>query len=123
MKPKLPLLLMIASALVAARCSTTPCDPQPTAVSSLGHAAHAQNTVALMSDEVIRQRLATLCYEVVRIDKPHTLRYAVTVKKDGLTRVLAFHPQTSAMTELVNGKTIEPWLMPLEPKTTKPCGQ
>jgi hypothetical protein len=93
---------------------------------SLGLGVQAQQKeeprewVAPMTEPVIRARLAALGYKDIQITRPNTLPYRIRAKKDGKPVVLHLHPQTGEVRDVTPGKPkTKPWIMPLEPTSTK----
>ena len=52
------------------------------------------NTIAVMSEEIIQQRLNALGFQPVRVVKTNALRYQITAVKAGKLVVFDFHPQS-----------------------------
>jgi hypothetical protein len=58
-----------------------------------GKKGEIENTVAIMSDDVIQARMKALGYTNVRLQKTQELQYHVDAVKDGQPVYLDFHPQ------------------------------
>jgi hypothetical protein len=75
-----------------------------------------ENTVGVMTEPVIRARLAQMGYTNVQIVKTHALQFQIRAVKEGKPAVLEFHPQTGAILERVPGKVApNASKMPTEP--------
>jgi uncharacterized protein (DUF2141 family) len=75
-----------------------------------------ENTVGVMTEPVIRARMAKMGYTNVQIVKTHALQFQIRALKEGKPAVLVFHPQTGAILEHVPGKVApNASKMPTEP--------
>jgi len=85
-----------------------------------GQKGEIENTIGVMSDEVVQARLTKLGYTNIRLQKKAELQYHVDAVKDGKPVFLELHPQTGSVRQFATPALRESHIrtMPLvAPKT------